>query len=352
VEQLGFEGMPRRLYACTPTRLSTWLDCPRRYRMSYLDRPQPRKGLPWAHNSLGASVHNALAGWWRLPRRERSVAAAGELLDRGWLTDGFADATASAQHRVRARKMVQDYVAGLDPADEPAGVERTVATRTDLIAVSGRIDRLDLRRTGSGGDAGEFVDDASEIVVVDYKTGRHLLTVDDARTSMPLALYALAAGRVLRRPCRRVELHHLPTGRVLAWEHTQESLDRQLRRAEDIAAECAAADGLYRGGLPPAACDEAFPPRTGPGCGWCDYRGHCPEGMAAAEPRRPWDGLAPIAPAGPASANPASANPASAGPASANPASAGPALANPASAGPASANPASAGPAPADGIAP
>ena len=39
MEQLGFEGMPRRLYACTPTRLSVWLDCPRRYRMTYLDRP-------------------------------------------------------------------------------------------------------------------------------------------------------------------------------------------------------------------------------------------------------------------------------------------------------------------------
>jgi putative RecB family exonuclease len=125
VEQLGFEGMPRRLYACTPTRLNTWLDCPRRYRMSYLDRPQPSKGLPWAHNSLGASVHNALAGWWRLPLRQRSVAAAGDLLDRGWLTDGFADAAQAAQHRVRARQMVQDYVAGLDPADEPAGVEPT-----------------------------------------------------------------------------------------------------------------------------------------------------------------------------------------------------------------------------------
>ena len=62
-QQLGFEGMPRRLYACTPTRLSTWLECPRRYRMSYLDRPPPGKGPPWAHNSLGASVHNALAGW-------------------------------------------------------------------------------------------------------------------------------------------------------------------------------------------------------------------------------------------------------------------------------------------------
>jgi len=44
------------------------------------------------------------------------------------------------------------------------------------------------------------------------------LTVDDARTSLSLALYALAAARVMRRPCRRVELHHLPTGRVLAWD--------------------------------------------------------------------------------------------------------------------------------------
>jgi len=74
VQQLGFEGMPRRLYPCTPSRLRAWLDCPRRYRMTYLDRPPPSKGPPWAHNSLGASVHNALANWWRLPRAERTRA--------------------------------------------------------------------------------------------------------------------------------------------------------------------------------------------------------------------------------------------------------------------------------------
>jgi RecB family exonuclease len=189
---------------------------------------------------------------------------------------------------------VEAYVTGLDPASEPIGVERTVATRTDLITVSGRIDRLDDRRGSDG---------SGELVVVDYKTGRHLLTVDDARTSLPLALYALAAERVMRRPCRRVELHHLPTGRVLAWEHTDESLARQLRRAEDIAAECAAADEQFRaekdsgqapavtdGGQAPAVTD-AFPPRPGSWCGWCDYRACCPEGSAASEPRRPWDAL-------------------------------------------------------------
>jgi len=283
VEQLGFEGMPRRLYTCTPTRLTTWLECPRRYRMSYLDRPVPPKGPPWAHNSLGASVHNALAAWWRLPPARRTVEAAGALLDQGWITEGYASDAQSARYRDWARGMVEAYVAGLDPAEEPAGIERTVATRTDVIAVSGRIDRLDERPLPDG---------RTELVVVDYKTGRHVLSVDDARSSLALALYALAAGRVLRRDCRRVELHHLPTGQVFGWEHTAESLGRHLRRAEEVAAECAEADERMRAPLPSEKFDEVFPPRTGPACGWCDYLRHCPEGRAAAVSRRPWDGLA------------------------------------------------------------
>jgi RecB family exonuclease len=282
--------MPQRLYTCTPTRLSTWLDCPRRYRMSYLDRPPPPKGPPWAHNSLGASVHTALASWWRLPLGQRTVAAAGDLLERGWIELGFAGTAQSLLHRARARRMVEEYVQRLDPAAEPLGVERTVATRTERIAVSGRIDRLDERPAGAGREAGA----GSELVVVDYKTGRHLLTVDDARASLPLALYALAAERVMRRPCRKVELHHMPTGAVLAWEHTEQTLARQLGRAEDIAAECAAADGQYRGGLGQPALDRVFPPRPGSWCGWCDYQRHCPDGMAATEPRKPWDGLDPV----------------------------------------------------------
>ena len=300
MQQLGFDDMPRRLYPCTPSRLRTWLDCPRRYRMTYLDRPSPPKGPPWAHNSLGASVHNALAAWWRLRREERTVAAAGVLLERGWLTDGFADDAQSAEYRHRSRAMVEGYVAGLDPACEPAGVERTVATKTDLIAVSGRIDRLDDRPAGLVGPDGPAADgsvqrpgpDSRELVVVDYKTGRHPLTVDDARSSLALALYALAAGRVLRRLCRTVELHHLPTGHVLRWEHTDESLNRQLRRAEDIAGECSAADERFRSEPETGRGDDVFPPSPGSWCGWCDFRAQCPQGRTAAAQRRPWDGLA------------------------------------------------------------
>ncbi|TLF65978.1 PD-(D/E)XK nuclease family protein, partial [Nonomuraea sp. KC401] len=230
--QLPLEGMPRRLYSCTPSRLNAWLDCRRRYRFTYLDRPQPSKGPAWAHNSVGASVHNALAGWWREPYERRTPLTAAVLLTNGWITKGFKDAEQSVRWLGRARDLVSGYVATLDPADDPVGVERTVATRTKVVALSGRIDRLDRR-----GD---------ELVVVDYKTGRRPLTQDDARSSLALAAYAIAASTMMRTPCRTVELHHLPTGEIVQWRHTEESLTRHLRRAEEIASEAAEADERYR----------------------------------------------------------------------------------------------------------
>src|SRR4249919_1466856 len=117
--QLGFDGMPRRLLQAAPSRLVPYLDCPRRYRFSYLDRPPPPKGPPWAHNSLGAAVHTALASWWKLPFDERTPEAGGALLDRAWLADGFRDDKQRDAAQAMAGEMVTRYLADLDPADEP-----------------------------------------------------------------------------------------------------------------------------------------------------------------------------------------------------------------------------------------
>lgn len=274
--QLGLEGMPTRLFSCTPSRLTTWLDCPRRYRLTYLDRPAPQKGPPWGHNTVGSAVHLALSRWWSEPLERRTPATARALVDRAWSGDGFADDAQADRHRRHAGDMVERYAATLDPTDEPIGVERTVATRSSSLAISGRVDRVDLR-----GD---------ELVVVDYKTGRHVLTTDDARGSLALALYALSCARTLRRSCTAVELHHLPTGQVARFDHTEESLARHLSRAEAIGAEAvAAASALAAGGDP----EELFPARVGRNCAWCDFVRVCPAGLTAAGvPKRPWDGLA------------------------------------------------------------
>ncbi len=278
--QLGLEGMPRRLFACTPSRLQTWLDCPRRYRLTYVERPTTPRGQAWAHTTMGAAVHVALARWWSGPRDRRSPAGARTLLERAWplhgtVPDGFADAAQSARWRQRAADMVERYAATLDPDDEPLGVERTVSTRTDGLLLSGRVDRVDVRD--------------GELVVVDYKTGQRPPGPDDARRSLALALYALAAAHSLRRRSRRVELHHLPTGRVAAFEHTDASLTGHLDRAAAAAVEAAdATDALAAGG----DADVLFPPRTSSGCAWCNHLRACPAGQAAAgPPRRPWDGL-------------------------------------------------------------
>lgn len=295
-EQLGFEQMPRRLFRATPTRLTGWLDCPRRYRFGYLDRPTPSKGAPWAHNSLGASVHTALASWWRLPTERRTPEDAGDLLERGWLTDGFRDDAQSDRWRRHARTMVEDYAAELDGGDEPIGVERTVAIRTPILALSGRVDRIDVRRSADIDAArpeltGRPVEGV-EMVIVDYKTGRRVLDTDDARGSLALAVYAAAARATLRKPCVRVELHHLPSRTIVAWEHTQQSLERHLRRADAIGEEAADAEAAYPD-LGPTELDEVFPPRPGPQCRWCDFATHCPEGRDSYPTKRSWEGLDP-----------------------------------------------------------
>jgi putative RecB family exonuclease len=166
-------------------------------------------------------------------------------------------------------------VAALDVTIEPVGLERWVSAPVGTIVAEGRVDRIDERD--------------GELVIVDYKTGRHALTTDDARGSQALALYVIAARRTLRRPCRRVELHHLPSGTVAAWEHTEESLGRHQGRAEETAEELQLArDTLDAGGDP----DVLFPVNTGRHCAWCDFRRSCPEGQAAGLAAEPWALLA------------------------------------------------------------
>jgi RecB family exonuclease len=265
--------MPDRLFMCTPSKLAAYEDCPRRYRYAYVDRPSPPKGPPWAHNSVGASVHTALRNWYGLPPERRRVEQLPILLTATWVSEGYRDDAQEREMYGRALAWLEAYVGELDPLDEPVGVERTIAAKTGVLALSGRVDRIDRR--------------GEELVIVDYKTGRAGLSVDDARGSRALALYAFAAERLFRRRCRKVELHHLPTGTVAAHEHTDESLARHMNRAEAAARDIVAAERAVATG---ADVDTAFPTTPGTLCSWCDYRRSCPAG-AQAPMKESWAGV-------------------------------------------------------------
>lgn len=281
--QLGLDGMPARLVRVTPSRLATWHDCRRRYRLTYLDRPAPARGGARAASTLGAVVHNALhAVYGESPDRRSGARAAAEI-DRHWSSEGFRDDAQAAEYRERARSWVADYaerhaVAGApEPSGEVVGLERWLSAPVGAMIAEGRADRLD--------------DRDGETVVVDYKTGRHVPDADDARRSPALALYVLAARRTLRRPCRRVELHHLPSGTVAAADHDEAGLAAHRERAEAAAVALGGAADAFE--EDPGRADDLFPPAPGPRCGACDVRRHCPEGRAAAPAEPAWAGLAP-----------------------------------------------------------
>lgn len=273
-QQPELPGMPDRLVVATPSRLGAFADCPRRYRYAYLDRPTPPKGPPWAHQSLGASVHTALRNWYEVPAPRRDPRLAPTLLKAIWVREGYRDLPQERETWRRALSWLESYLPEL-PA-EPVGVERVVAARTGVMAFHGRADRIDARGASDG-----------ELVIVDYKTGRSAPDQDEARGSPALSLYAFAAGQVFRRPCRRVELHHLPTGTVAAAELSEPALARQVRRAEATAGDIRTAERAVAAGADP---DQAFPAVPGPRCGWCDFRRACPAGRQLPG-KEPWAAL-------------------------------------------------------------
>jgi RecB family exonuclease len=264
-------------------------------------------------------VHAALRDWWLEPPERRTPEQGAALLRRSWIDAGFRDEAMSRRWQGRSAQLVRDYLEHVDPADEPAGVERTVSTVSGPMVLEGRVDRIDRRASPDDGTL-------DELVVVDYKTGRRPPGVDEARSSLALAVYAVASARVLRRPCHQVELHHLPSATTVAWRHDQLSLDRHVRRVGSIAADVMAAEAAWREGLSDVAAregrsdgtgvvsdaaaaaevDEVFPASPSGLCGWCDARRWCAVGQETAAAKRPWDGVEPddAVPAGPGALEP------------------------------------------------
>ena len=236
-------------------------------------RPRREPG-PGAHRGCcGPRVASPTGGRCR---RDRSPEAAGGLVRSRWQAAGFRDDFQSAAWRERAA----DWSSATRPAWIPArsrsgGAHRRATTERRRCPVGSR----PAHRRGPSWSP---------------STTRPGARADDGRCrgSAPRWPLAATAARTLRRRCVRVELHHpppTPSHRCISWEHSDAALARQLGRIHDIAAEAVAAEQrAARGDV-----DDAFPPRPGAMCGWCDFAAHCPDGQAASRRQPAWAGLPP-----------------------------------------------------------
>ena len=233
------------------TRVDTFERCPRRFRYQYVD------GLPQApapQLSFGSSIHSVLE--WLYDRKHPVLPTLDETLQTlfdSWDTSGYAESDREVQ--LQAYEHARAVIAAFHARVVSDGLRLPAATEAwfelpidDDIVVVGAIDRID-------------VDDDGALHVVDYKTNRKARTRAQVRSSLQLAIYALAVEELYGRLPVSVALDFVVPGVCVRVATDELDLSAVPGRLREVARRIRAGE------------DTPTPHRL---CDWCDFQSICP----------------------------------------------------------------------------
>lgn len=231
------------------SRMDTYQQCPTKFRYGYLEAIPT---APSPHLSFGSSVHAALERFYdhKLPSCPGVEQLLAYLYDV-WDSSGFAGLTREQQlawYRHAQEVLRRFHARESGRYRLPADVEKWFELPLGDALVVGSIDRVDANEDGS-------------LEVIDYKTNKHVKDRDRVRTSLQLAIYALACEHLYGRLPGCVTLYFVVPGIQVRVTVADIDLDAARQRVAAVAA--AVRDGRY-------------PPRPSQLCAWCDYRRLCP----------------------------------------------------------------------------
>lgn len=246
---------PRRL---SPSGAGTFEQCPRRWRLRYVERlPDP----PGEAALAGSFAHRVLELLMQRDPHERTVEIAKAIARAQWpgveadpdfRALGF-DETGSKHFRWKAWQAIEGLWALEDPkAVDVRATEHDVEADLGGVPFRGIVDRLD--EEGDG------------LVVTDYKSGKAPSARFRRGRLDQVLLYAAAVEQATGEMPVHARLLYLGQ-RPVGIKVTREEIDSVV---DKLAGTWAAIN---------TACDtDEFEPRTGPLCGWCPYVDRCPEG--------------------------------------------------------------------------
>lgn len=254
---VGSPTPPRRL---SPSGAGTFEQCPRRWRMRYVERlPDP----PGEAALAGSFAHRVLELLMQRAPEDRTVETAKSIARDEWSAVEADDDYRALGHdpaegkafRWKAWKAVE----GLWTLEDPRTVE-VRATEHDVeadlggVPFRGIVDRLD--EEGDG------------LIVTDYKSGKAPSPRYRRARLDQVLLYAAAVQEATGETPVRARLLYLGQ-RPVGIDVTPAELDAVVEKLA----------GTWSAINQACAVDE-FAPRTGPLCGWCPYVDRCPEGTA------------------------------------------------------------------------
>lgn len=250
-----------RPLALSPSRASDYQQCPLLYRFRAIDKlPEPTT----LAQIKGTLVHAVLEEMHKLPREERTYAAAVKMIKPEWAKlkekdkEGELDELVPAEEEydffVAARELIKGYF----QMENPQGFdckETEMFVNTVLpngVPVRGFIDRVDVAPTG-------------EVRVVDYKTGKKPAPRFSQSAEFQMRFYALVYWRLLGTIPTQLRLMYLKVFDSMFLAPNREELEYFERDLGELWAKIEA-DG--RAG--------DFRPKTSKLCGWCAHQDICP----------------------------------------------------------------------------
>jgi putative RecB family exonuclease len=239
------------------------MSCPLKYRFRVVDR-LPEK--PSAAAVRGTVVHAVLERLFDLPRGERTLEQAAQMLEPQWqrvleeepeIAELFAEDASGeelAKWLAEAHELLGKYFTLEDPnALEPAERELYVETALDSgLVLRGYVDRLDVAADGA-------------MRVVDYKSGRSPGPLFESKALFQMRFYALVLWRLHGRVPAMLQLVYLGNGEILRYQPDEADLRATERKVEAIwrAIRTAEESGDWQ-------------PNRSRLCDWCAHRALCP----------------------------------------------------------------------------
>lgn len=248
------------------SKLSTYENCPRLYKFSYVDRIKLAPEAETIEAFMGSRVHEVLKKLYqdlrlsKLNTIEDIMAFYNDAWERNWREDVriVREEYSPENYRETGAKCIIDYCNRYKPFDQSRtlGLEQMVVIDLEGYKLHGFIDRLAQRGDG-------------HYEIHDYKTSQHLPMQRYFDEDRQLALYQIGVEDAWG-DAERVDLiwHYLV--------HDKEI--RSRRSGEDIARVKAETIALIQE-LEKAEEEDNFPARESELCRWCEYQVLCPKWM-------------------------------------------------------------------------
>ncbi|MBA3725121.1 MAG: PD-(D/E)XK nuclease family protein [Armatimonadetes bacterium] len=207
----------------SPSKITTYLACPVKYRWTYIDARGKWFLRAKNYYSFGLSLHSALQRFHDsndlgVTTTEETIAS----LEENWVSAGYGSPEEAAEALAEGREIVSQYLESAAVAGSevpPLFVEKQLSLDMGDFTLVGRVDRVD-----------ELPDGTLEII--DYKSGSRF-SEEELLQDVAMNSYHLLVRKLM--PDRRILLtiHMLRAGERITVEQTTEQLDQF---AEDVKA--------------------------------------------------------------------------------------------------------------------